>query len=73
VTGRSTETYTAYGVTGNLFKECARHADYTIPQAADDYVEMPKTEDGEDLGVGEGWWHTGIHPQIISNLYLSRF
>jgi len=53
-------TYTAYGATEELYKECARHADYTIPQAQDSDSEMPKTEDGEDLGVGEGWWHTGI-------------
>lgn len=34
-------------------------ADYSIPQAQDDNAEIPKTEEGEDLGVGEGWWHTG--------------
>ncbi|TVY23413.1 Protein CBP3, mitochondrial [Lachnellula hyalina] len=57
-------TYTAYGATEELYKECARHADYTIPQAQDSDSEMPKTEDGEDLGVGEGWWHTetGLNP-----------
>ncbi|KAF4617030.1 hypothetical protein G7Y89_g15119 [Cudoniella acicularis] len=59
-----TETYTAYGVTEVLYKECARQADYTIPQATDNDAELPKTEDGEDLGVGEGWWHTelGLKP-----------
>ena len=59
VTGRTTETYTTFGVTENLFKECAKQADYNIPQASDPNAEMPKTEDGEDLGVGSGWWHTG--------------
>lgn len=59
VAGRATETYTAYGVTENLFKECAKQANYIIPQASDNDAEMPKTEDGEDLGLGEGWWHTG--------------
>ena len=51
-----TETYVAYGVCENLVKECARQADYTIPQAHEKNVEIPKTKDGEDLGVGTGWW-----------------
>jgi cytochrome b pre-mRNA-processing protein 3 len=62
VAGRATETYTAYGSTEILYKECARQADYKIPQAGKDDEEMPKTENGEDLGVGEGWWHTGKLP-----------
>ena len=51
-----TETYVAYGVCENLVKECARQADYTIPQAHEKNVEIPKTKDKEDLGVGKGWW-----------------
>lgn len=51
-----TETYVAYGVCENLVKECARQADYAIPQAHEKNVEVPKTKDGEDLGVGTGWW-----------------
>ncbi|PBP25489.1 hypothetical protein BUE80_DR003624 [Diplocarpon rosae] len=64
VTGRATETYTAYGATEILYKECARQADYTIPQAANSDQEVLKTEDGEDLGVGSGWWLTeaGLKP-----------
>jgi cytochrome b pre-mRNA-processing protein 3 len=42
-----------------LYKECALQADYSIPQAGQDDQEMPKTEAGEDLGIGEGWWLTG--------------
>lgn len=44
-----------------LYKECTAQADYSIPQAADPDAEMPKTEEGEDLGVSveESWWHTG--------------
>jgi hypothetical protein len=57
--GGFTETYTAYGVTEQLYKECCKQADYTIPQARDENAEIPKTEDGEDLGVGGGWWHDG--------------
>jgi cytochrome b pre-mRNA-processing protein 3 len=59
LTGRATETYTAYGATEILYKECARQADYSIPQAKDKDADMPKTSDGEDLGIGQGWWHTG--------------
>lgn len=60
--GKATETYTAYGVTELLYKECARQADYTITQAQQAEEEMPKTEEGEDLGVGDGWWLTGTSP-----------
>ena len=51
-----TETYVAYGVCEKLVQECAKQADYTIPQAHEKDVETPKTKDGEDLGVGTGWW-----------------
>ena len=51
-----TETYVAYGVCEVLVKECARQADYTIPQVREKNVEVPKTKDQEDLGVGTGWW-----------------
>lgn len=57
--GGITETYTAYGATEAMYKECARRADYKILKAADEDVEVPKMEDGEDLGVGGGWWHEG--------------
>jgi cytochrome b pre-mRNA-processing protein 3 len=53
------QTYTAYGMTELLYKECALQADYSIPQAQDEDFEIPKAEDGEDLGVGGGWWHDG--------------
>lgn len=65
VIGRATETYTAYGSTEVLYKECARQADYAIPQAGKDDEELPKTKNGEDLGIGEGWWHTGMFPWAI--------
>lgn len=65
--GGITGTYTAYGATEELYKECAKQADYKISRAEDTDAEMPKTEDGEDLGVGEGWWHTGtcLFPKIF--------
>lgn len=57
--GGITESYTAFGATEAMYKECARHADYKITKPADEDVEVPKTKDGEDLGVGGGWWHEG--------------
>lgn len=58
--GAATETYVAYGVTEKLFKECARQADYSVPQALEKGAVVPKSEAGEDLGVGEGWWYRGM-------------
>lgn len=56
----TTETYIAYGVCASLVKECARQADYNIPQAEQkDRSEIPKSKNGEDLGVGKGWWYEG--------------
>ncbi|KAH9211001.1 ubiquinol-cytochrome C chaperone-domain-containing protein [Leptodontidium sp. 2 PMI_412] len=64
VTAKATETYTAYGATELLYKQCARQADYSIAQVPDSEEETPKTEDGEDLGTGEGWWlsEAGLKP-----------
>jgi cytochrome b pre-mRNA-processing protein 3 len=63
LTGGATETYTAYGATELLYKECAKQADYSIPRGEAD-EEVPKTEDGVDVGIGQGWWHTGILPAV---------
>lgn len=52
-----TETYVAYGSCEKLVKESARQAAYAIPQASDKSLPIPKTKDGEDLGVGESWWY----------------
>ena len=52
-----TETYVAYGTTEALFKECARQADYIVPQTFERGVETPKNADGEDIGEGTGWWY----------------
>lgn len=46
-------------------KECAKQADYTIPQAEQRGTEIPKTKDGEDLGVGKGWWYEGMLPELL--------
>ena len=59
------ETYVAYGVCELLAKECARVADYTMPQAAATNEELPKNEKNEDIGVAKGWWYEGEPPHIM--------
>ena len=56
---KGAETYTAYGVTQELFKKCSIIADYKIPHAGEEDYEVPTTADGEEIGVGGGWWHKG--------------
>lgn len=51
-------TYTAYGMTEIMYKECGSQAEYFMPELVDD-AENAQTEEGEDLGVGDTWWHTG--------------
>ncbi|KAL8783943.1 MAG: hypothetical protein Q9213_004273 [Squamulea squamosa] len=55
-----TETYIAYSVCEKLIKECASQADYTIPQRHEKDGVVPKGADGEDLGVGKGWWYEDL-------------
>ncbi|KAL5364579.1 ubiquinol-cytochrome C chaperone-domain-containing protein [Aspergillus floccosus] len=58
--GSSAETYVAYGMTQKLFEACSNQADYSIPQVSQKGAQVPKTEAGEDLGVGEGWWYQDL-------------
>lgn len=55
-----TETYVAYGATGDLIKECSRPGEYTIPQAFEKNAEIPEDENGTHIGVGEGWWYDSM-------------
>ncbi|KAL4869966.1 hypothetical protein BDV12DRAFT_67758 [Aspergillus spectabilis] len=55
--GAAAETYIAYGMTQKLFESCSSQADYKIPQLQEKGAQVPKTETGEDLGVGESWWY----------------
>lgn len=57
--GGAAETYVSYGFTQKLYEACSSQADYEIPQLAQKGVEVPKTANGEELGVGEGWWYKG--------------
>ncbi|KAL9053910.1 MAG: hypothetical protein Q9162_004483 [Coniocarpon cinnabarinum] len=58
--GNALEQYDAIGATQALFKECASQADYTIPQAFDRKLEIPKNTTGEDIGEGYGWWYESL-------------
>ncbi len=61
-----TETYIAYSVCEKLIKECASQADYTIPQRHEKDGVVPKGADGEDVGVGKGWWYEGTDDQSFN-------
>ena len=67
-----TETYKAYGACEVLVKECARQADYTIPQARQKNVEIPRNKDDEDLGVGTGWWFESERISLHCGHFLPR-
>ncbi|BAE65365.1 unnamed protein product [Aspergillus oryzae] len=76
--GTTAETYVAYGMTQKLFEACSSQADYSIPQATQKGAQVPKTEAGEDLGVGEGWWyedhfsHNAEHRMDVLHGFTSR-
>lgn len=56
----TTETYIAFGACAKLVRECTRQANYRIPQAEEkDRGKIPKSKNGEDIGVGKGWWYEG--------------
>ena len=55
----------AFGATEGLYKECARVGHYSIPQAGVKGQKVPKTAEGEDLGVGKGWWYDGMHLELF--------
>ena len=54
----ATEPYVAYGATEDLFRACARAGEYTMPTVAEG-EEPLRSAQGEDLGVGSGWWYEG--------------
>ncbi|KAL8943509.1 MAG: hypothetical protein Q9216_001044 [Gyalolechia sp. 2 TL-2023] len=55
-----TETYVAYGICEKLIQECADQAMYSIPQRYEKDGVIPHTADGQDLGVGTGWWYESL-------------
>ncbi|KAL3456329.1 putative ubiquinol-cytochrome C chaperone [Aspergillus heterothallicus] len=44
-------------MTQKLFEACNLQGDYKIPQLQEKGGEIPKTGDGEHIGVGESWWY----------------
>jgi cytochrome b pre-mRNA-processing protein 3 len=50
-----------------MYKECERQAKYSMPEVADE-ADIPQTEEGEDLGGGDTWWHTG---RLVLNTMMS--
>jgi hypothetical protein len=69
VPGDLGETYIAHGATEALFKECARQADYIVPEAFEGNKEIPKNAAGEDIGQGTGWWYEGKLEQYCCAKY----
>ncbi|KAG8531521.1 uncharacterized protein KY384_003150 [Bacidia gigantensis] len=65
----TTETYIAYAACEKLVTECARQANYVMPQAEQKNIDIPKTKEGEDLGKGDGWWYESVlcDPRFLSN------
>ncbi|KXJ94429.1 ubiquinol-cytochrome C chaperone-domain-containing protein [Microdochium bolleyi] len=54
---RQTEPYRVISATENIYKSCARQAEYKISVEDIKNDTIPKTADGEDLGAGTGVWH----------------
>jgi len=54
---RQTEPYRVISATENIYKTCAKQADYKISVEDRKNETIPKTVDGEDLGTGSGIWH----------------
>lgn len=63
---RQTEPYRVISATENIYKSCARQAEYKISVEDIKNDTIPKTADGEDLGTGTGIWHEG-EPTCICN------
>lgn len=62
------EPYVAERATETLFKECARQADYIVPQAFEKKVAIPTNEAGEHIGEGTGWWYESESSKTKTNL-----
>ncbi|KAI9672131.1 MAG: Protein cbp3, mitochondrial [Alyxoria varia] len=59
-----TETYVAENATNTLCKECARQADYMIPQAFQKGVKIPTNAEGTHIGEGVGWWYESLGLEV---------
>ncbi|KAI0010124.1 ubiquinol-cytochrome C chaperone-domain-containing protein [Xylariaceae sp. FL0662B] len=54
---RSAEPYRVIHATESIYKACTREALYTISPKDIKAGTIPKTPEGEDIGVGTGMWH----------------
>jgi cytochrome b pre-mRNA-processing protein 3 len=58
---RSTaQPYQINRATEDIYKACAKEATYTISEADKKNGTVPKTEEGEEIGIGKGSWHKGM-------------
>ncbi|KAI1476422.1 ubiquinol-cytochrome C chaperone-domain-containing protein [Daldinia eschscholtzii] len=54
---KTAEPYRIVSATENIYKACAREAQYTIPDKDRKAGTITKTEEGEDIGEGKTMWH----------------
>ena len=65
VAGNQSSSYIAYGATQRIYKDCAKQADYTITPEDRKAGKVKETEDGEEIGVGNGSiWHEGTYSSL---------
>lgn len=56
---KATQPYAIFGATDLIYKACSAPANYIISPELRKTDDVPKTEDGEEIGVGGGVWHDG--------------
>ena len=57
---KQAEPYRVIHATDAIYKACSKEASYRIDPVAIKADTIPKTEDGEHIGVGGGIWHDGM-------------
>lgn len=58
---KTTQPYQIFGATESIYKACAGPAAYTISKEDRRNGTIPTLESGEEIGVGSGMWHEGMH------------
>ncbi|KAI1878186.1 uncharacterized protein JN550_000368 [Neoarthrinium moseri] len=53
----TSQPYQVHAATETIYKTCAREANYTISETDKRNGTVPKTEEGEEIGVGNTTWH----------------
>lgn len=71
---KQAEPYKVVHATEAIYKACAREALYKIDPAHMRAGTIPKTPEGEDIGVSAGPWHNGmmasLPKRICSYIYI---